>query len=119
MAPHLALALLVLGSVPAAAEPWRCIFTVECDAARNICDSISPLQFDIVAADHEGQLCISDVVRDRPAERMSAQGDIPAHYAGDRWLMSVYPDSTALYTEHAQLGRPTAFTYFGTCEGLT
>ena len=105
----------------AVAEPWSCTFTVECIAAE-ACNE-SHYSFDILAADHEGQLFLSSVASNTPVLRLGIAKDTPITYvttATDKLveLITINPDGTAVMTAHAFDERTTAVTYFGTCEEI-
>jgi len=117
--PVLALAVL---APPALAEPWDCVFTVECLAAEGCAES--GLEVRVIAADHAGELFLSTVTGDSPVTRLTDPGALPATYAsagrdGLAELLTVEDDRTAILTVHIFDGAAAAITYFGTCEGMT
>ena len=104
--PVLALAVL---APPALAEPWDCVFTVECLAAEGCAES--GLEVRVIAADHAGELFLSHVTGDSPGHRLTDPGALPATYAsaGARRalaeLLTVEDDRTAILTVHIFDGR--------------
>ena len=117
-----ATALLACLAAPAAAEPWDCLFTVECLAAEG-CEEIG-LEVQVIAADHAGELFLSTVTGDSPVARLTDPGAMPATYAsagrdGLAELLTIEGDITAILTVHIFDGTAAAITYFGTCEEMT
>ncbi len=116
---RIALALAVIGP-PAAAEPWTCQMTVRC---QNVdCDAIDDT-YGIIAADHEGQLFLTTPAGDRPVQRLSPQGHLPAAYAGASEaaigeLLTILDDGRALLSVHGHDGPARTTTLFGTCAPL-
>jgi hypothetical protein len=105
-----------------AAEPWDCVFTVECLASEG-CDETA-LEVQVIAADHAGDLFLSTVTGDSPVARLTDAGALPATYAsagrdGLAELLTIEGDLTAIMTVHLFDGIAAAITYFGTCEELT
>lgn len=112
------LALLLAG--PAAAEPWGCVLTVECDTLG--CASIDAT-LDVIAADHEGQLFLVSPEGDRPVVRLGRADDPTAAYAGTSSatpgeLLTIAPDGRATLTRHGGGGALRTTTAFGTCNPL-
>jgi hypothetical protein len=117
-----AAALLACLAAPVAAEPWDCLFTVECLASEG-CDETA-LEVQVIAADHAGDLFLSTVTGDSPVARLTNAGALPATYAsagrdGLAELLTIEGDLTAIMTVHLFDGIAAAITYFGTCEELT
>ncbi len=105
-------------SAPALAEPWDCIFTVECPLGADCREAGFEVQ--IIAADHEGQLFASSIMGETPITRLTARATLPASYAstgqaGLAELLTVEPDQTAIMTVHFVDGATSAVTYLGTC----
>ena len=116
-----AMAMAALAA-PVLAEPWDCIFTVECLAAGGCEDTAFALQ--VIAADHAGDLFLHSALGDSPVARLTEAGTLPATYAGTgrdgiAELLTIEGDRTAILTLHHFDGHAAAITYFGTCEGMT
>jgi hypothetical protein len=114
--------LACLVTVPAAAEPWACVFTAECPAAGPC--AAGRLELRVIAADHAGDLFLSTDTGDRPVARLTAPGAMPSSYAGTGGvaaarMLTVAADRTAILTVHGAEGRAGAVTHFGTCEELS
>ncbi|MBF9058625.1 hypothetical protein HKCCSP123_05460 [Rhodobacterales bacterium HKCCSP123] len=115
-------ALLACLAASASAEPWDCVFTVECLAAGD-CEG-SALEVQVIAADHAGDLFLSTVTGASPVARLTGTGALPATYAsagrdGLAELLTIEGDHTAILTVHLFDGAAAAITYFGTCEEMT
>ncbi|QXT38275.1 hypothetical protein [Gymnodinialimonas ceratoperidinii] len=115
-----AVLLAVSLALPARAEPWACQMTVQCDGQD--CFAIDDL-YQILPADHAGELFLSSPSGDRPATRLSAPDALPAAYAsagihamGE--LMTITPDLLATVTFHRTDGPTRTTTFFGTCEAF-
>ena len=114
--------LLPCLAAPLAAEPWDCVFTVECLAAEG-CDE-SGFESEVIAADHAGDLFLSTVTGDSPITRLTPADALPATYAsagrdGIAELLTIEADRTAILTVHLFDGSAAAITYLGTCEELS
>lgn len=102
------------------AEPWTCQMTVQCE---NIdCFAIDDT-YDVIAADHAGELFITSPAGDRPAIRLSPPGQTPAAYgsAGTHAigeLLTITEDGLAILSIHRSDGPAGTITVFGTCTGL-
>lgn len=114
-----ALALIIFAA-PIHAEPWTCQMTVQCE---NIdCFAIEDT-YDIIAADHAGELFLTSPAGDRPVTRLSQPGQSPAAYASGGThaigeLMTITADGQAMMSIHGSDGPARIITVFGTCEGL-
>ncbi|MDG4648872.1 hypothetical protein P6F26_10490 [Roseibacterium sp. SDUM158017] len=120
MRAQLALALLAVAA-PAAAEPWHCVFTVECVASESCGES--GFEARVIAADHAGELFLSAASGDSRLTRLTEADALPATYAsagadGLAELLTVEADLTALMSVHIFDGAAAAVTYFGICEEL-
>ncbi|WP_224814808.1 hypothetical protein [Hasllibacter sp. MH4015] len=110
----LALAFL---AAPVAAEPWNCRMTVLC---QNLdCHAVDD-RYEVIAADHEGQLFLTSPAGDHPVERLTRQGTLPAAYAGAGdaalgELLTIIEDGRALLSIHGYDGPARTTTLFGTC----
>lgn len=89
------------------AEPWSCVFTVECHAGL-ACDA-TEWEMEVIAADHEGQLFFSSIFDEVAATSLGSQA-----YAGPDRLLSIASDGTARFSTHSD----AVITYFGICEVL-
>lgn len=113
-------ALLACAPVSVGAEPWACQMTVQCE---NIdCFAIDDA-YQIIAADHAGELFLTSLAGDRPVTRLSPAGQLPAAYAsagahaiGE--LLTITQDGQAIVSIHGSDGPARTTTIFGTCEGL-
>lgn len=110
-----------LAAAPALAEPWACVFTVECLAA-GACEE-SGWQARVIAADHAGDLFLETVTGASPITRLTPPGALPATYASAgrdvlAELLTIETDSTAILTVHLFDETAAAITHFGTCEVL-
>lgn len=127
MKPHVALLLApiltgLLAGTPlsVSAEPWTCQMTVQCE---NIdCFAIADT-YQIIAADHAGELFLTSPAGDRPVTRLSPQNQLPAAYAsagahaiGE--LLTITHEGQAIVSIHGSDGPARTITVFGTCEGL-
>ncbi len=112
--------MLIILAAPAHAEPWTCQMTVQCE---NIdCFAIDDT-YDIIAADHAGELFLTSPAGDRPVTRLSPRGQLPTAYAtagthaiGE--LLTITADDQALMSIHRSDGPARIITVFGTCWGL-
>lgn len=112
----------LLAGAPAAtsAEPWTCQMTVQCE---NIDCFAIDATYEIIAADHAGELFLSSPAGDHPVTRLSPQHHTPAAYAsagphaiGE--LLTITEDGQAIMSIHGSDGPARTITVFGTCEGL-
>ena len=113
---------MLLAGVPASvmAEPWTCQMTVQCE---NIdCFAINDA-YEVIAADHAGELFLTSPAGDRPVTRLSPQDQTPAAYAsagphaiGE--LLTITQDGQAIMSVHGSDGPARTITVFGTCEAL-
>ncbi|GAB5446216.1 hypothetical protein [Gymnodinialimonas sp.] len=112
--------LLAAAPLAAMAEPWTCQMTVQCE---NIdCFAIDDT-YEVIAADHAGELFLSSPAGDRPVTRLSAPGTLPAAYgsAGAHAigeLLTIAEDGQALMSIHGSDGPARTITVFGTCNSL-
>lgn len=81
------------------------------------------LPYEIIAADHAGDLFLSSPAGDHPVTRLSPQGQAPAAYAsagphaiGE--LLTITEDGQAIMSIHGSDGPARTTTIFGTCTGL-
>lgn len=112
----------LLAAVPfgAMAEPWACTMTVQCE--NYDCFAIEDL-YEVIAADHAGDLFLRSPAGNRPATRLSAHGTLPAAYAsagshaiGE--LLTITEDGQAIMSVHGSDGPARTITVFGTCEAI-
>lgn len=117
----LLLATLLAGvSLAASAEPWTCQMTVQCE---NIdCFAIDDT-YEIIAADHAGDLFLTSPAGDRPVVRLGpddmatfAYASAGPHAIGE--LLTIAQDGQALMSIHGSDGPARTITLFGTCETL-
>lgn len=112
--------LLTAASIAVMAEPWACQMTVQCE---NIdCFSIDDT-YEIIAADHAGELFLTSPAGDRLVTRLSPQNQMPAAYgsAGAHAigeLLTITQDGQAIMSVHGSDGPARTITIFGTCSGL-
>ncbi len=110
----LATCLLV---TPAWAEPFTCEMTVIC---QNLdCHAVDDT-YQIIAADHAGDLFMISPAGDHPVTRLTRPGALPAAYAGAGEaalgeLITILPDGRALLSIHGHDGPARTTTIFGTC----
>ena len=104
-------------TLPAHAEPWACEMSVAC---QNI--DCSPIEdrYEVIAADHEGQLFLTSPAGDHPVTRLSRRGEVPAVYAGAGpaalgQLLTIIEDGRAVLTLHGYDGPARTTTIYGTC----
>ncbi len=114
LAPLLAAPAVVM------AEPWTCEMTVQCENVD--CVAIADT-YDLIAADHEGQLFLTSPAGTRPVTRLSPQGTLPAAYAGAGphavgELLTITQDGQAMHTTHGFDGPARIRTIYGICTGL-
>ncbi|MEJ6388687.1 hypothetical protein [Gymnodinialimonas ulvae] len=102
---------------PAIAEPWTCEMTVIC---QNLdCHAVDDT-YQIIAADHAGDLFLTSPAGDHPVTRLTARGALPAAYAGAGdaalgELITILDDGRALLSIHGYDGPARTTTVFGTC----
>ncbi|OAN81211.1 hypothetical protein A8B78_09375 [Jannaschia sp. EhC01] len=102
------------------AEPWACQMTVQCE---NIdCFAIDDT-YQIIAADHAGDLFLTSPAGDRPVTRLDTGNAATAAYAsagphaiGE--LLTIAQDGQALMSIHGSDGPARTITVFGTCVTL-
>ncbi|WP_166486107.1 hypothetical protein [Jannaschia sp. CCS1] len=99
------------------AEPWACRMTVQCE--NYDCFAIDDL-YEVIAADHAGDLFLTSPAGDRPVTRLRDQGSLPAAYAtagshaiGE--LLTITADGQAIMSIHGSDGPARTITVFGTC----
>lgn len=112
----------LLAACPSSAipDPWTCQMTVQCE--NYDCFAIDD-RYDIIAADHAGELFLTSPAGDRPVTRLHTQGTLPAAYAsagphaiGE--LLTITQDGQAIVSIHGSDGPARTITVFGTCEGI-
>ena len=97
-----------------------CQMTVQCE---NIdCFAIDDT-YQIIAADHAGDLFLTSPAGGRPVMRLSPRDTVPAAYAsagshaiGE--LLTITEDGQAIMSIHGSDGPARTITIFGTCEAL-
>lgn len=100
------------------AEPFSCDFTVECRAGSGCATLEAPVEFDVIAADHEGQLFFRFPFSAAAADRLSMPGSFPAQYTALMALLTILEDGTAAYSKHIGVERLEALSYLGVCGEL-
>lgn len=111
--------VLVLGflTAPAFAEPFECQMTVVC---QNLdCHPVDDT-YQIIAADHAGDLFLISPAGDHPITRLTPRGTLPAAYAGAGEaalgeLITILADGRALLSIHGDDGPARTTSVFGTC----
>lgn len=112
-----ALIVLVLFATRAFAEPFECQMTVVC---QNLdCHPVDDT-YQIIAADHAGDLFLISPAGDHPVTRLTPRGTLPAAYAGAGdaalgELITILADGRALLSIHGHDGPARTTTIFGTC----
>lgn len=94
--------------------------TVQCENLE--CFSINDT-YNIIAADHAGELFLSSLAGDRPVVRLDPGNTSAAAYAsaGDHAigeLLTITQDGLATVSIHGSDGPARTITVFGTCEAL-
>ena len=112
-----ALTVVMLCAAPLKAEPWACQMTVICENLE--CYAVDDA-YQIIAADHAGDLFLTSPAGDRPVTRLTPRGALPAAYAGAGEaalgeLITILADGRALLSVHGYDGPARTTTVFGTC----
>lgn len=121
LAASVMIGLLAAAPMMAAAAPWLCDFSVECDLTAGCTET--GFTAELIAADHADELFLSTAMGDSPIRRLTADGALPASYAGASHagtaeLLTIETDRTAILSVHLFDPDAAAITYFGTCEEL-
>jgi hypothetical protein len=111
------MAAAMLCAAPLKAEPWTCQMTVIC---QNLdCHPVDDT-YQIIAADHAGDLFLTSPAGDHPVTRLTPRDTLPAAYAGAGHatlgeLITILADGRALLSIHGYDGPARTTNVFGTC----
>jgi len=103
-----ALALILIASLPAAAEPWTCTFTALCAAGAACADTDWRVNIDVI----EGGFRLWSETGETPLVPIGTTGRA---YAAPDMLLTIAQEGTATLTAHDTPAR----SYLGRCEDLS